>query len=123
MLPTWWFIDLQSWWWDWWRHLPWKQFSVVVERVDSGRHRLRPPQEPKVARPGVHLSGVAGDEARAEVVGVVRLITIDGEVAAGVVRRLHPDLAQVRVAALALCLRVGNDHLRDDKFIILCDTI
>lgn len=71
MFFTWRFVDLQSRWWDWWRHLPREEFSVVVERVDSGRHRLRPPQETKVASPGVHLSSVARDEARAEVVGVV----------------------------------------------------
>ena len=37
------------------------------------------------------------------------VLPIDGVVAAGVVRALHPDLAQVAVPALALGLRVGND--------------
>ena len=42
-------------------------------------------------------------------VPVGAVLPIDGVVAAGVVRALHPDLAQVAVPALAFRLRVGND--------------
>ena len=44
-----------------------------------------------------------------EVVRVAGVLVVDGVVAAGVVRALHPDLAQVAVPALAFRLRVGND--------------
>ena len=37
------------------------------------------------------------------------VLPIDGVVATGVVRALHPDLAQVAVPALALRLWVGDD--------------
>ena len=42
-------------------------------------------------------------------VPVGAVLPIDGVVPAGVVRALHPDLAQVAVPALALGLWVGND--------------
>ena len=42
-------------------------------------------------------------------VPVGAVLPIDGVVATGVVRALHPDLAQVAVPALAFRLRVGND--------------
>ena len=43
-------------------------------------------------------------------VAIGSVLAIDGVVAAGVVRALHPDLAQVAVPALALGLGVGDDH-------------
>ena len=43
-------------------------------------------------------------------VAIGAVLAIDGVVAAGVVRALDPDLAQVAVTALTLRLRVRDDH-------------
>ena len=44
-------------------------------------------------------------------VSVAAILSIDGVVAAGVVRTLYPDLSQVAVPALSLRLRVCDDHI------------
>ena len=84
-------------------------------RTSVGLDALGAAQEAEVAGAGVELAGGAGDQFRVEVVGRgaagPRLVAVQREVAAGVVRRLHPNLAQVRVAALALRVRIGDDHL------------
>ena len=91
---------------------------------------LCPPQEAQVACPRVGLTHVAPAHKSAsthahespgvkcqdvllggEVVRVAGVLVVDGVVAAGVVRALHPDLAQVAVPALALGLGVCDDDV------------
>lgn len=46
----------------------------------------------QVASAGIQAPRVSSNQLGVEVVVVLGLVTIDGEIPAGIVRRLHPDL-------------------------------
>lgn len=71
-------------------------------------------QEPEVSSSGVDFARAAGDQPRAELFRSVsttvgRLAAENAVVSAGVVRGLHPNLAEMRIAAVALGVRMGDD--------------
>jgi len=72
---------------------------------------LGPPQEAEIAGSRVYLTRVAGDQSCVKVIGVIALVAVDREVAARVVRGLHPNLTQMRVTALPLGLGICDDYL------------
>lgn len=100
------------------------QFWVVRHEISLGRgrriaryvadhrllHALGPPEKTEVTSSRVDFVRIAGDQPCVKVIGIVALVAVDGEIATCVVRRLHPDLAQMRVAALAFRLGVRDDH-------------
>lgn len=82
------------------RDLAGKKLRPFLQGFHRGWNALRAPEEAQVAGARVHFANVSRDETSAEVVGVVALVSVDGEVAAGVVRRLDPDLNRRRSCQL-----------------------
>ena len=63
-----------------------KMFTAV------GSDGLGSSEESEISGSRVKLSGVSGDQPRAEVIAVARVVPVDGVVAAGVVGTLYPNL-------------------------------
>lgn len=60
--------------------------------TSAGISQLGPAQEAQVSSPSPHRLCVPEAQPGAEVVRLQRLVAVDGEVSAGVVAAVHPDL-------------------------------
>ena len=65
--------------------------------------QLRPLDEAQVARPGPQSLGLPEAEPGVEVIGLQALLPVDGVVATGAMRTVHPDLKRGREAGVSLC--------------------
>lgn len=64
-----------------------------MEDTSSGRRELSPADEPKVSCPGPQcLGSIPKAQACVEMIRLEGLAVVDGIVAAGCVRAIHPDL-------------------------------
>lgn len=64
----------------------------VSSLTSAGVGELGPPQEAQVSGPGPNRLSVAEAEPGAEMVRLQNFVSVDGEVTAGVVAAVHPNL-------------------------------
>lgn len=69
-------------------------FSCCQSLTSGGVQQLGPPDEAQVSGPGPHCLSLTKAQVCVEVISLQVLLSVNGVVATGVVRAVHPDLSQ-----------------------------